>query len=66
MTETGPHFSYVDRSAERVVVWSPPRVIILGTEETSVVLAIRDEMIYDQDPVNHSPEANIRRESLTL
>ena len=30
MTLTGPHFSRVDRSADSVVVWSPPRVMIRG------------------------------------
>lgn len=35
MTETLPHLFLVERRAERVVVWSPPRVMIRGTVDRS-------------------------------
>lgn len=44
ITETGPHFSYVDLRAESVVVWSPPRVMMRGTGEVLLSFAGREEM----------------------
>lgn len=46
MTLTAPQCSYVDLSADSVVVWSPPKVTIRGTEY-AVVLVVRPEMTYD-------------------
>jgi hypothetical protein len=45
MTLIAPQCLYVERSADSVVVWSPPRVMILGTEY-SVELVARPEMIF--------------------
>lgn len=41
ITDTGPHFSCVERSADRVVVWSPPSVKILGVDDTDALAAGR-------------------------
>lgn len=46
MTLTAPQCSYVDLSADSVVVWSPPNVTIRGTEYV-VVLVVLPEMTYD-------------------
>ena len=45
MTLTAPQRSKVDLRAERVVVWSPPKVTIRGVEY-SVEFALRPDTIY--------------------
>ena len=43
ITDTGPHLSNVDRNAESVVVWSPPRVIIRGVLDRDEEAANRED-----------------------
>lgn len=46
MTDTAPNLLYVERSAERVVVWSPPRTTMRGMWPLAGVAAGCPEMIY--------------------
>ena len=42
MTLTAPKCFLVDRKAERVVVWSPPSVTILGVEYSLELVVLED------------------------
>lgn len=54
ITDTGPHLWYVDRSADRVVAWSPPRVKIRGVLETLVLEASRPDTTLWQSEIRPS------------